>query len=163
MIGSNPKEKELHLFFEIGVILKGLNALLEIVGGLAILFINQTSIIKIVFFLTQEELSEDPKDVIANYLVHTAKQFSISTQHFLVLYLLIHGLIKGLLIYGLLKKKIWSYPVSIIVFGIFIIYQLARYYYTSSLWLIVLSIFDLIVVFLIWHEYQQIKNYASNK
>ena len=60
---------------------------------------------------------------------------------------------------GLLQKKLWSYPASLIVLGLFIIYQLYRFFYTYSLGLIVLTVFDLIIMVLIWHEYRLVCRY----
>jgi uncharacterized membrane protein len=151
-------EKKIHLFFVAGIALKALNAALEIIGGFLIFTISQKSIVKIVLFLTQEELSEDPKDVIANYLINSAEHFSLSAKHFIAFYLLSHGILKLGVIIGLFKSKLWSYPASMAVFGIFIIYQVYRYFHTYSFWLLALTIFDLVVVWLIWHEYKNVKN-----
>jgi uncharacterized membrane protein len=57
--------------FQIGIIAKGLNGLAELVGGLLLLFATPGSIHHLVVVLTQGELSEDPNDVIARYLLHT--------------------------------------------------------------------------------------------
>lgn len=59
----------LHDTFKIGIFLKFLNGLLETIGGLLLIFVSAASISRIVVFLTQEEISEDPKDAIANYLI----------------------------------------------------------------------------------------------
>lgn len=60
---------------------------------------------------------------------------------------------KVLLVIGLLKEKLSAYPASPVVLAAFIAYQLYRYSYTHSLGLIVLSVFDLVVVVLVWHEW----------
>lgn len=149
--------KKIHLLFIISLILKALNAVVEIIGGVLIFIISQQFIIKAVLFLTQEELTEGPKDLIANYLINSAQHFSLSAKHFIAFYLLSHGLIKLGVIVGLLKNKLWAYPASIIVFGLLIIYQTCRYYYAHSFWLLVLTIFDLVVISLIWQEYRNLK------
>jgi len=149
-------EKEVYLIFFYSIVLKGLNAIGEIVGGIVALIISQEFIIKIALFLTQSELSDDPNDKFANYLIHSAQQFSVSSKHFIALYLLSHGIIKLGLVVGLLKNKVWAYPISILMFSLFILYQLYRFYFTHSLWLIALTIFDLIVIWLVWHEYQRL-------
>ena len=58
--------------FQIGIIAKGINGLAEVVGGLLLVFATPGSIHDLVAVLTQGELSEDPNDVIARYLLHTA-------------------------------------------------------------------------------------------
>jgi Predicted membrane protein (DUF2127) len=81
-------EKNIHLAFEISLLLKGVFALGEIIGGVVALFVTKELLLKIVGVLTQEELAEDPRDLIANYLLHSTQNFSISTQYFVALYLL---------------------------------------------------------------------------
>ena len=51
--------------FEVGIILKGLNGLAELVGGLLLLLATPESIRRLAVVLTQGELSEDPHDLIA--------------------------------------------------------------------------------------------------
>ena len=48
--------------FLIGIILKGLDGLLELVGGLLLLVISPAAIDRVTRALTQHELSEDPRD-----------------------------------------------------------------------------------------------------
>jgi uncharacterized membrane protein len=152
--------KGVHEVFIISLILKALNAVIEITGGILIFIVSQERIIKIALFLTQEEISKDPKDLIANYLITSAENFSLSAKHFIAFYLLSHGLVKLGVIIGLLKKKLWAYPAAFAVFSLFIVYQLYRYFHTHSLWLLVLAIFDLIVIWLIIIEY---KNFSKQK
>jgi uncharacterized membrane protein len=153
--------KKLHQIFVVSIILKALNAGAEIIGGALVFAVSHDLIIRAVLFLTQEELLEDPKDAIANYLINSAEHFSLSAKYFIAFYLLSHGLIKLGVIIGLFKNKFWSYPASIIVFGLFIVYQTYRYSYTHSLWLLALTIFDLLVIWLIWREYKNLKNKIS--
>jgi uncharacterized membrane protein len=147
-------EKRIHLFFEVGIVLKGLHALIEIVGGILLFIISKAFIISSVLSITQEELSEDPKDFIAHYLINSANQLSVSTQHFAAIYLLSHGVIKIFLVIGLLRNKLWAYPTSIVVFSLFVIYQMFRFYFTHSIWLLALTILDLVIIGLTWHEYK---------
>ena len=83
-----------------------------------------------------------------------ANHFSVASAHFYAFYMLSHGLIKLLLVIGLLKGKLCSYPASLAAAGAFIGYQLYRYSYTHSFGLLVLTVFDVIVMVLIWHEWQ---------
>jgi len=154
MLDKETEEKEIFYLFEGSVILKGIHAAIEIILGFFILFISRNFIIRTILKITDGELSEDPKDFISNYLVHASQNYSISSKHFIAFYLLSHGIIKGILVFNLLKKRLWAYPVSMVVFGIFMIYQIIRYTYTHSVWLIIFTIFDVFVIWLIWHEYK---------
>jgi uncharacterized membrane protein len=151
------KEKSIFRVFEISVILKGLNALTEIIGGILIFLLDKADIVRFFLKITQNELSDDPKDFIANLIVNSIASFSVNSQVFFSVYLLIHGILKIFLVIGLLKRKLWAYPSSIVIFGLFIAYQIYRYNFTHSGWLLALTIFDIFIVILVWHEYRIIK------
>lgn len=155
------EEKNLHLIFEVTLILKGIFALLEILGGILAYFITQEFLLRLVVVITQEELTEDPRDFVARYLIRSAQDFSISSQHFTSLYLLSHGIIKTFLIVGLLRERFWYYPLATIVFVLFILYQVFRFSVTHSLWLLVITLLDIIVIGLTWHEYRYLRRHRS--
>lgn len=150
------------LFFRVGVWLKGLDAILEIIGGVALLLVSPAFILRVVAFLTQDELAEDPRDLVANYVLHVARHLSMGTVHFAAFYLLAHGVVKVALVVALLKRVLSAYPISVIVFGAFIAYQLYRFTLTHSAGLIALSIFDLLVIGLIWLEYQALRREGAS-
>jgi uncharacterized membrane protein len=148
------EEKNIRLIFTISLILKGVFALLEVLGGIFAYFTSQQFLLRIVSAITQDELIEDPKDLIANYFLQSARQISVSSQHFIAVYLLSHGVIKLLLVIGLLRRKLWYYPSAILAFTLFILYQLYRFSYTHSIWLLFMTILDVVVIGLTWHEYK---------
>lgn len=150
-------EKRIYLLFEVSLWLKGLFALSEIVAGIATYFVSQQFLLSLVLWVTKDEFVEDPHDLIANFLLHSVQNLSIGTQRFTAFYLLGHGVIKLWLIIGLLSKKLWYYPVAIVVFGLFIVYQLYRYTFTHSIWLLLITALDIIVIALTWHEYRYLR------
>ena len=92
-------------------------------------------------------------------MLRFAEGFSAQTHHFYAFYLLSHGLVKGALVIGLLRQKLWAYPASFVVFGAFIAYQLYRYSYTHEFSLILLSLLDLFVIALAIHEYRLLRRH----
>ncbi len=156
-------ERRIHQIFEISVLLKGAHALIECIGGLVLAFVSTSAIADLVNALTQDELIEGPNDFVATHLLNLAQNFTISTQRFYAFYLLSHGLIKVFLVIGLLRNKLWAYPVSLVVLGLFIVYQLYRYSYTRGIGLIVLTVFDVIVMGLIWHEYRLVRRHLISR
>lgn len=154
-------EHRIHQLFEIGVWLKGAHALIECVGGILLYVISTDTIASWVNALTQEELIEDPNDFIAGYLSQMASHFSVASKQFYAFYLLSHGLIKLLLVIGLLRGKLWSYPASLAALGAFMAYQVYRYSYTHSPGLLVLTVFDAIVMWLIWQEWRAVRRHMA--
>jgi uncharacterized membrane protein len=153
------KEKLWHLLFLLGIFFKGLDGVLESVGGLSLLFLSHTSLMKYVnnvTFLFHEELTEKPPDAIFHYLLNLA-HVSENTQLFAGAYLVGHGAIKIAVVAGLYFKKLWVYPVAEVVLGLFILYQSYRFAHTHSILLLLLSIVDAAVILLIYKERKRLK------
>jgi uncharacterized membrane protein len=155
--GSPMNERRIHQIFQISVLLKGAHAVIESVGGIALYLVSTDTILAFVNRITQEELLEDPNDLLAKQLLRMAQDFSIADKSFYAFYLLSHGLVKLWLVVGLLRNRLWSYPASLVVMAAFIAYQLYRFSYTHSLGLIVLTIFDAFVIVLVWHEWRLVR------
>jgi uncharacterized membrane protein len=157
--GKPFDEKRIHVIFQVSLVLKGAFAVFEIIAGIFAAAVPQQFIFNIVAALTQEELANDPRDLVATYLLHAAQNLSVSAQHFAALYLLSHGAIKLWLIVGLLREKLGYYPTAMIAFGLFIAYQLYRFTYTHSVFLVLITVLDLAVIILTWHEYRYLKRH----
>ena len=153
------QERRIHQIFQVSILLKGAHALVECVGGLVLAVTSTDAIKALVDRLTQDELLHDHGDFVANQLLAWAQTFSVPAQHFYAFYLLSHGVVKLALVTGLLLGRLWAYPASLAVMTLFIAYQLYRYSYTHGVGLIVLTVFDLFVIALIWHEYQLIRRH----
>ena len=141
--------------FEVGIILKGLDGVLEVLGGLLLLMVSPATFNRVVTSLTQHELSEDPHDILANHLLKTAHGLTGSAVLFEAVYLLAHGLVKVVLVAALLKNQLWAYPWTIVFLGVFIVYQLYRLSLKPSLGLTALTIFDAVIAWLTWREYRK--------
>jgi uncharacterized membrane protein len=149
--------RQLHLLFKIGVWSKGIDGALEVIAGFALLFTTPASLRHLIDWLTQGELQEDPTDLIANHLVDFFHQLSFSTKHFVSAYLLVYGITKIGLAAGLLRGKLWAYPVALGVLGLFLCYQAYRFSHNHSVGLGFVSVLDLIVIVLIWRDYKYMK------
>lgn len=152
------KNSIVHKSFEIGIILKGIDGILEIIGGILLIFLNPVRVNKLTALLTQHELSQDPQDIIANFMIKFSSNFSINTQYFGVFYLISHGAVKFILVLLLRRKKLWAYPLTIISLILFIIYQIYRFSIDHSMGLMLLTIFDVIMIVLTFIEYKSVKD-----
>ncbi|UVA81894.1 DUF2127 domain-containing protein [Pandoraea commovens] len=154
---SDTTEKRLHWVFETSLWIKALFALSEILAGVLAYFVPTHVFLSIVLRFSGNELTEDPHDIVAGFLLHAVQHLSVGSQKFAAIYLLAHGIVKFWLIVGLLRERLWYFPVSMVAFALFIAYQLYRYTYTHSIWLLLLSALDLGVIVLTWHEYRHVK------
>ena len=153
------QEKRIHQIFVVSVLAKGIHALIEIAGGAALYLISTETIVRTIQRYSYDELIEDRNDWIATQLLQFAQTFSVAEHHFYAFYLLSHGLIKSVLVIGLLREKLWAYPASFAVFGAFIAYQLYLYTFTHDIGFILLSIFDAFVIYLAVHEYRLLRRH----
>ncbi len=149
------KEKNIRWVFVAGIMLKGLNALLEIVPGTLFLFTGAVG--NIIITLTRGELIEDPTDFVATHLRSLVPYVDAHAQAFAALYFLVHGLVKIILVWALFKNKIWAYPAALAVLVVFLAYQLLTFAETQSVTLGFISIFDVFFLWLVWHEYRYLK------
>ena len=146
----------IHISFEIGLFIKGIDGVLEVIGSALLILVSPNQVHIIITKITQHELSEDPNDFLVKLLFSLSNTYSVSVQLFSAFYLLTHGVIKLVIIYLLRRKKYWAYPLSIVFLLLFSIYQTYRFINTHSVWLIILTIFDAVMIFLTYQEYRKI-------
>ncbi len=149
------KEKSLHGAFEIGVVVKGIDGIAELVGGFLLLFVSPGTIQNIFLFFARREFAEDSKDLVANYLLYFLQGLSTRTIFYGWLFI-VHGAVKVFLVAGLLKHKLWAYPSAIAAFSLFVLYQIYQMTFDYSPLLLLITVVDIIVVGLTIHEYKEV-------
>jgi uncharacterized membrane protein len=149
--------------FAIGILLKGLDGVLEVIGGLLLLVLTPSTIDQLAKALTQHELSEDPHDFLATHLLHATGTLTGSSLRFGAVYLLAHGVVKIVLVAALLRNQLWAYPWTIAFLVAFIAYQIYRLTFAPSIGLVGLTVFDVVVVWLTYREYLKQRRIAATK
>ncbi len=141
--------------FRISLYLKGLDGFLETLGGILLLIVKPEQINHLARWFTQGELSQDPHDFIANHILKSAHHVTGTSLVFGALYLLSHGVVKIFLVYQVLRDRLWAYLALIGVTGLFVIYQVYRLIDKFSMSLFLLTIFDLVIIYLTQKEYRR--------
>jgi uncharacterized membrane protein len=140
--------------FRIGLLLKGFDGLLECIGGIYLLLINPEQINRWARYLTQGELSRDPHDFIASHILKTAHELTGASLVFGAAYLLSHGIIKLVLVIEVIRNHLWAYLALLVVTSLFVVYQVYRLVVNGfSLGMFLLTIFDLVIIYLTQKEY----------
>lgn len=142
------------LLFTYSLILKAVLAGLETLSGFFLRFLPFQTVTRMIVSITPDDPTPGFFD---RHITQWTHHLSIGELHFAGLYLMTHGAIKLLLVMGLLKKTIWMYPVAIVVFSIFVIYQLHRFVHTGAWGMFALSLFDLFVIYLIVREFRALR------
>ena len=158
LMEKGNSEKYWHSFFEVGIALKAVNGVLEVVGGLLLIFVKPEIIYNLFNFVSRYDFVEDTQEVIQNFILKTNPHLTQAAWLFSIIFLLSHGIVKLFLVINLWQKKLWAYPLAIAVFAAFCVYQIYRYTQTHSGGMIVLTVLDIIVIILTWHEYKYVKS-----
>lgn len=145
----------LHGTFRAGITLKGIDGVLEIIGGILLWFVKPSEMSWMMQTLCQHELSRDPNDFLVRGLLHQSDKLANIDSTFASLFLFSHGVVKLVLIIGLWLDRLWAYPLTILVFGAFGAYQMYRFTHTHSLALVILTIFDIALIYLTAREYKE--------
>lgn len=151
----------LHNAYLVGIALKGLDGLLEIAGGTALLLISRATLLQIAAFVSGSGSSGRPHGAISAYVLHATAALSAGTQHFASVYLLVHGIIKVGLVTGLLRGWHAAYPIALLLLTAFIGYQCYRLFQYHSPALGVFTAIDIAIVLLIWHEWRSVTGKAA--
>jgi uncharacterized membrane protein len=141
--------------FRTGITLKGIDGVLETIGGALLWLIHPSAMNAIVRVLSQHELSLDPHDFIAVHLLRASETLLSGNRLFASLYLLSHGATKVVLVVALWMNKLWAYPLTIFVFATFSAYQTYQYSHTHSIAMLLLTIFDVVLIYLTWLEWRE--------
>lgn len=148
----------MHWAFEIGIWFKGIDGVLELIGGILFLAVSRDALNHFIVLITQHELEQDPGDWICNTLRHASDHLSDGTKLWGSLYLLGHGAVKLFLAIYILRGKLWAYPAAMIVIGIFILIQGAKLGFHFSFPLLIATSVDIAIVLLVWREYRHAKH-----
>jgi len=148
------KYKLEHEFFRVSIFLKGLYSFFELLAGAILFFVVSKKIFIFIYEIFQSEFLQDVHEFIIRYMPHAVENLPYQLSLFISLYLISHGIVKLGLIIALWKEKRWAYPLAIVVFGGFIVYQIYKYAIQPSLVLLVLTDLDLAVIILTWLEWK---------
>jgi len=142
--------------FQTGIWLKSFAGFAEIIAGIILAVVGKS----FVFFIQQEILAKFSGFFI-DFLMRASNDFLGELHFFTIIYLFFHGFVNVFMAINLLKGKLWAYPWAIWMFSVFLIYQIYKYVQTHPTWLLLLTIFDILVVIIIFIEYKNKTNEAS--
>lgn len=147
-----------NLVYKIGVVIKGVDGLIELVLGLAIWLTPH--LVHRVLTALLGELGEHQTHVfslVAEYVARVDLQVTHASLAFLVLFLIAHGAIKLALVYCLLRKIIYAYPIALGVLVLFLLHQAFVLVVQPSVGVAILMVLDLLIIWLVWGEYRDLR------
>lgn len=166
LIGIEPEspaeERTVYELFKWSLLLKGFISVAEVLAGIVLLLIPDVYIISTVQTVGLW-ISGHADSAITLHVVGELAAFGAGTALFVAFYLLSRGLIKFALIWALLKNVLWAYPASLVVLGAFLVYQAYEIFVRGSFFVIAISVFDIIVMYLIWREWSIVRRHHGTR
>lgn len=140
--------------FLLGVLLKALDGLSELVLGVPALFVTHLQVMQLARAVTADELAEDPHDLIANLILDASARTSHSALFVAGLYLVIHGVVKLSIVIALFAGSTRVYPWAVSALIVLAIVQVVDLVITFSIGVLVLTVLDLAVIALTVREWR---------
>lgn len=141
---TRGQEDAVDLIFILSVLGKGVGGGLQLVAGGLLIFLSTEQLYSLI----------KPLSGLSSELGQTVTS---QQKWFGVAYFLSHGIIRVGLAVALLREKIWAYPLAILVLAGFVAYQTVALYNHPSLYLLGLTLFDLLIIGLTRYEYLKLK------
>lgn len=151
---SAARDRILDLIFLVGVVVKGVDGLVELVGGAILLFVTPDRLLGLTHAVFAGELAEDPDDPIANAVLRSVAHLDAGTTTFLAAYLLVHGVVKLAVVVALLIGSRRVYPWALVVLFGFLAFQLYELFTAPTVGIAVLTVLDALIIWLTWREWR---------
>ncbi len=139
------------LFFRVGLIIKGVDSIFEVVGG--VLLMMPMKIARFLAVLSHHEVYRH-HDVLAGKIDHLSDSILTHSSVGEAIYLMVHGFAKVVLIYAIFRDQKWGYKGLIVVLSLFATIEIVRAFTAHEIMTGVLSLFDIFMIYLILKEYR---------
>jgi uncharacterized membrane protein len=151
-----PTRRWIDRIFILSMWIKGIDGFFEVIGGLLLLITTPDFLHRLTNLLVAGELGEDSTDIIARTIQKLGHELGAA---YLVsaAYLLTHGVVKLVIVTYLLRRNLRVYPWALAFLSLFAVYQGYLTLNNFSLLFLLLTLFDGLVVALVWYEYRHLR------
>ena len=156
---QRKREHWLHVIFYITLIGKGLFGLGQMASGIVVLVVPRHVWHQLAVKLTAGN-TDNP---VTAWLLHQTENLDSGIQLYAAIYMISHAATKIVLVWAVLKGKMWAYPWMMGFLAAFIIYQTYEIFARHSIFFLLLTIFDIFIVWLTRHEWNLQKRQRALK
>jgi uncharacterized membrane protein len=151
-----PKRSLAHLAYVVTVAVKGFDGGLETLAGLVIWITGPQRLYRWAVRITAPELYDGEHVRAVHAIRRGAEHLATTGAHFVVFYLLVHGILKlGLAIVLLRGGGRWIFPVGTLILTGFIAFMSYRLSQQWSNWLLGFALFDALTLALVLNEWRK--------
>lgn len=145
-------------FYDIGVVLKGIDGAVELAVGL-LLWLAPGALAGLLG-RAADDLAAEPSEFrhdLAEYIARLDHDLAYGPLTFVILFLILHGVVKLALVYCLLKKLYWAYPFALALLSLFLVYQVYALLTQPTVWMLIFTLLDVAIIYLVYREYREIR------
>jgi uncharacterized membrane protein len=151
---SQRRELVFDWAFLVGVLLKAVDGLIEVVVGIPLLFLSTDQVAAFARTITAGELAEDPNDFLANLIVREVTRIDHHGIIIAAIYLLVHGVVKLAIVLTLWVGSRRAYPWAIGALTVLLVVQLVDLVLRFTVGVLLLTVLDLVIILLTFREWQ---------
>jgi uncharacterized membrane protein len=155
---SAERRRKLDLVYRIGVMVKGLDGAIELVGGM-LLWLAPGLLREALLPLSATVGGDHPiRNFVAYWAGRLGHELATDSTVFVVIFLLAHGIVKVVLVYCLLREYHWVYPYALAVLGLFAAYQVFVLFGSPTVGMAVFTALDFAIIWLVWREWRVLRS-----
>ena len=125
--------------------------------GITFLRLNGHMLSDLTYALMAHEITGKTGDAVLEHIYTFFEIHDFTVTYFIAIYFLFWGSVEIVLAFCLLKKIEYAFPVTMGLIMLFICYGAFRYTHTHSLVLVGVLVIDIVIVYLINHEYKNLR------
>ena len=144
-------------FYFVAVIVKGIDGLGELIAGLLLWFAPQVVHFALAGVVNEaHERHTAVHAFVADNVARLDAQLAQGGTAFLIAFLIVHGVIKIVLVYCLIKRFHRAYPWALGVLIVFLGYQIYAFITTPTISMAIFTLLDAVIIYLVWREYREL-------
>jgi uncharacterized membrane protein len=140
--------------FDVTLLVKGFAAVIDL-GAAAIIFTTHNEIVVLFFAKVTTFMTDFEGDgFLSRYMSIQPGAISTFDIWFITGYLVFHGVLNLILVEGIWFRRQWAYTKAMRILLFFFAYQCIRLLFVWSYWLFIVTLYDFIVIALLYNEYR---------
>lgn len=149
-----PQHKALDRAFDTVIVAKGIFGAIELAAGIAMFFVAPDTVRSWLSWVSAHFHHSARPSHLWHFFEHLADRLDASATGFAAVYLAVHGVVKLIIVVGLLRGRGWAFPLMIWVTVAFILYQVWEMLHHFTWPMVLLTLFDLVVLWLTTSEWR---------
>lgn len=149
--------------FDVTLIIKAIAAVIDLVAAAVIFTTGSELVVRFFAKVTTLMTDFEGDGVISQYMSLQPGMISTFDIWFITGYLAFHGILNLILVEGIWFRRQWAYTKAMRILLFFFAYQCLRLMFIWSYWLFVITLYDLVVILLLYNEYRHSEHEKRTK